>query len=240
MELQQNDQSEDTTTMEHLQFDLEMDTITETAVFYSTPRKSLRGRRRKTMDGRSQSQTSLLKSNYININTEQKMSPKYRPIWPKPYQPSLLNKPKVFGLPSTTNEFSPINPASRIIVTTTVPSKEKLQDCTTLSKPTKRTRNYSKSTTGSSNGLKLLTKENGNEKNHSKNNATSRKDYNFIKMQDKDNKGSIELFFESMAQTVLSLPMHVQAEIKMEICKLVAMAEIKYSLTQSKHDCKID
>ncbi|XP_035734595.1 uncharacterized protein LOC118447145 [Vespa mandarinia] len=239
MELQQNDQSEDTTAMEHLQFDLEMDAITETAVFYSTPRKSLRGRRKKTMDGRSQLQTSLLKSNY-STNAEQKIAPKYRPIWPKPYQPSFLNKPKIFGLPSTMNEFSALNSASRIIVTTTMPSKEKIQDCTTLSKPNKRTRNYSKSITGNSNSLKLLTKENGNEKNNNKNNATSRKEFSFIKMQDRDNKGSIELFFESMAQTVLSLPMHVQAEIKMEICKLVTMAEIKYSSTQSKHDCKID
>lgn len=238
MELQQNDQNEDTATMEHLQFDLEMDTITETAVYYTAPRKSLRGRRRKTMDVKSQSQTSLLKSNY-NTNIEQRVGPKYRPIWPKPYQPSLLNRPKIVGLPSTMN-VPALNPASRIIVTTTLPSKEKNQEFTVLEKPSKRTRNYSKSTTGNSNGLKLLTKENGNEKNYSKSTGTSRKDFNFVKMQDRNNKGSIELFFESMAQTVLSLPMHVQAEIKMEICKLVTMAEIKYSSTQSKHGCKIE
>lgn len=238
MELQQNDQNEDTATMEHLQFDLEMDTITETAVYYTAPRKSLRGRRRKTMDVKSQSQTSLLKSNY-NTNIEQRVGPKYRPIWPKPYQPSLLNRPKIVGLPSTMN-VPALNPASRIIVTTTLPSKEKNQEFTVLEKTSKRPRNYSKSITGNSNGLKVLTKENGNEKNYNKSTGTSRKDFNFVKMQDRNNKGSIELFFKSMAQTVLSLPMHVQAEIKMEICKLVTMAEIKYSSTQSKHGCKIE
>ncbi|XP_046748247.1 uncharacterized protein LOC124412432 [Diprion similis] len=40
---------------------------------------------------------------------------------------------------------------------------------------------------------------------------------------------SVELFFESMAHTVMNLPMRAQAEIKMEICKLVTRAEIKYS-----------
>ncbi|KAI4495228.1 hypothetical protein M0804_001429 [Polistes exclamans] len=243
MELQENDQSEDTAAMGHIQFDLEMDSITETAVYYSTtPRKSLRGKRKKTMDGRPQSQTSLLKSNY-NVNGEQKIGPKYRPIWPKPYQPNYLNKPKIFGLSSTMNEFSTLNPASRIIVTTTtsaLPAKEKIQDSMMSEKPSKRTHNYSKSTTANSNSLKLLTKENVNNKNYGKNCNTSRKDFRFIQIQDKDNKGSIELFFESMAQTVLSLPMHVQAQIKMEICKLVTMAEIKYSSMQSKHGYKID
>lgn len=87
--------------------------------------------------------------------------------------------------------------------------------------------------------MKLLIKENGNEKNYNKNNTILRQDFSFIKMEDED-KSSIELFFESMAQTVLSLPMHVQAEIKMEICKLVTKAEIEYSLAQSKNNCKID
>lgn len=41
-------------------------------------------------------------------------------------------------------------------------------------------------------------------------------------------KNSIELFFESMAQTVLNLPKEVQADIKMQICKIVTNAEIRY------------
>lgn len=42
-------------------------------------------------------------------------------------------------------------------------------------------------------------------------------------------KSSLELFFESMAQSVKRLPRKVQADIKMEICKIVTEAELKYS-----------
>lgn len=40
---------------------------------------------------------------------------------------------------------------------------------------------------------------------------------------------SIELFFDSMAQTVKKLPPKAQADIKMHICKLVTEAEVQYS-----------
>ncbi|XP_011867192.1 PREDICTED: uncharacterized protein LOC105561639 [Vollenhovia emeryi] len=40
---------------------------------------------------------------------------------------------------------------------------------------------------------------------------------------------SIELFFDSMAQTVKKLPPKAQADIKMRICKLVTEAEVQYS-----------
>jgi len=40
---------------------------------------------------------------------------------------------------------------------------------------------------------------------------------------------SIELFFDSMAQTVKKLPPKAQADIKMHICKLVTEAEMQYS-----------
>nr|KAF7430014.1 hypothetical protein H0235_006412 [Vespula pensylvanica] len=207
MELQQNDQNEDTTALGLLQFDLDLDRIT---TLYYTPPQKYRAKRKIKMDSKSQSQTSLLKWNY-NANTEEKIGVKYRPIYPKPYQTNFFNKPKIFGFPSAINEFPALNSTSHIIL----PSKEKVQDCTILNKPNKRTRNYSKSITENSNY------------------------FSFIKMEDED-KSSIELFFESMAQTVLSLPMHVQAEIKMEICKLVTKAEIEYSLAQSKNNCKID
>ncbi|KAF7406467.1 hypothetical protein HZH68_005836 [Vespula germanica] len=231
MELQQNDQNEDTTALGLLQFDLDLDGIT---TLYYTPPQKYRAKRKIKMDNKSQSQTSLLKWNY-NANTEEKIGAKYRPIYPKPYQTNFFNKPKIFGFPSAINEFPALNSTSHIIL----PSKEKVQDCTILNKPNKRTRNYSKPITENSNCLKLLIKENGIETNSNKNNTILRQDFSFIKMEDED-KSSIELFFESMAQTVLSLPMHVQAEIKMEICKLVTKAEIKYSLAQSKNNCKID
>lgn len=40
---------------------------------------------------------------------------------------------------------------------------------------------------------------------------------------------SIDLFFDSMAQTVKKLPPKVQADLKMHICKLVTEAEVRYS-----------
>lgn len=42
-------------------------------------------------------------------------------------------------------------------------------------------------------------------------------------------KSSIELFFESMAQTVKKLPPKAQADIKMNICKIVTETEVQYS-----------
>lgn len=44
-----------------------------------------------------------------------------------------------------------------------------------------------------------------------------------------DNKSSIELFFASMAQTVKKFPAKMQADIKMNICKIVTEAEMRYS-----------
>ncbi|XP_053970857.1 uncharacterized protein LOC128872312 isoform X2 [Hylaeus volcanicus] len=44
-----------------------------------------------------------------------------------------------------------------------------------------------------------------------------------------EGKSSIELFFDSMAQTVKRLPSKVQADIKMNICKIVTEAELRYS-----------
>ncbi|XP_076298976.1 uncharacterized protein LOC143218007 [Lasioglossum baleicum] len=44
-----------------------------------------------------------------------------------------------------------------------------------------------------------------------------------------EGKSSIELFFDSMAQTVKRLPPKAQADIKMNICKIVTEAELRYS-----------
>ncbi|XP_032670917.1 FAD-dependent oxidoreductase domain-containing protein 1-like [Odontomachus brunneus] len=44
-----------------------------------------------------------------------------------------------------------------------------------------------------------------------------------------ENKSSIELFFASMAQTVKKFPAKMQADIKMNICKIVTEAEMRYS-----------
>lgn len=44
-----------------------------------------------------------------------------------------------------------------------------------------------------------------------------------------ESKSSIELFFDSMAQTVKKLPPKAQADIKMNICKIVTETEVRYS-----------
>ncbi|XP_063992550.1 uncharacterized protein LOC135170549 [Diachasmimorpha longicaudata] len=48
-------------------------------------------------------------------------------------------------------------------------------------------------------------------------------------------KTSIELFFDSMAQTVRLLPPIAQAEIKMSVCRIVTEAEVKYSNKKNAH-----
>ncbi|XP_011310867.1 uncharacterized protein [Fopius arisanus] len=48
-------------------------------------------------------------------------------------------------------------------------------------------------------------------------------------------KTSIELFFDSMAQTVRLLPPKAQAEVKMSVCRIVTDAEVKYSSKKNAH-----
>lgn len=88
-------------------------------------------------------------------------------------------------------------------------------------------------------GIQNSTTENNNcdndsscNSNTNNNSNTSNSDCskysNNIKDASKSHKKSIELFFESMAQTVLNLPKEIQANIKMQICKVVTEAEIQY------------
>ncbi|XP_015127093.1 uncharacterized protein LOC107048442 [Diachasma alloeum] len=49
-------------------------------------------------------------------------------------------------------------------------------------------------------------------------------------------KTSIELFFDSMAQTVRLLPPKAQAEVKMSVCRIVTEAEVKYSNKKNIHN----
>jgi len=85
---------------------------------------------------------------------------------------------------------------------------------------------------GDSNTIANNNCNNNNDNNI--NNSSSSKDLHTIKTISKSHKNSIELFFESMAQTVLNLPNEVQADIKMQICKIVTMAEIRYCELQAK------
>ncbi|XP_076233985.1 uncharacterized protein LOC143178931 [Calliopsis andreniformis] len=50
-----------------------------------------------------------------------------------------------------------------------------------------------------------------------------------------EGKSSIEIFFDSMAQTVKRLPPKAQADIKMNICKIVTEAELRYSRRNTPH-----
>ena len=46
---------------------------------------------------------------------------------------------------------------------------------------------------------------------------------------EKQMKSGLELFFESMAQTVKKLPSKVQSDIKLDICRIVTEAEVRFS-----------
>lgn len=46
---------------------------------------------------------------------------------------------------------------------------------------------------------------------------------------EKQIKSGLELFFDSMAQTVKKLPSKVQADIKLDICRIVTEAEVRFS-----------
>lgn len=63
-----------------------------------------------------------------------------------------------------------------------------------------------------------------------KQNSTKKNDATFEQAYLAPESKSIELFFDSMAQTVKKLPPKAQADIKMRICKLVTEAEVQYSI----------
>lgn len=199
----------------------------ETGEDYLAMPKSHRGRRGKRQaDVKSQTQTATPKRN--SGAAELHLRPKYRPIRPKPYISNVAVKNKLLEIPWNVNS----NP---LIVTTSLPGKDKVRDVTAQNSSKSKTDNYVKLV---GDNVGVVTKK-GNSDNKSatgnSNNVAAGKDSRNVKSPSKYPVGGIELFFESMAQAVLNLPTHVQAEIKMEICKLVTMAEIKYCGSQSRH-----
>lgn len=66
-----------------------------------------------------------------------------------------------------------------------------------------------------------------NSRNFSHSNSSARFEATAVKS--KNDLDGVDLFFQSMAQTVMSLPTPIQARVKMDICKIIAQAEIKYS-----------
>lgn len=190
-----------------------------------------RGRpRKKRLDVKTESSTTS-KVNYSVTDSELGLKKiHYRPIRPKPFPPGAsLLRHKLFGTPLMLN-MSTLT-SNRVIVT--VPTKDKTQN-TTLNDLSK---------TGDKNDTRSITSKESktNEKAIENTNIKINTDKGLRKAKTVSQlpcKSSIELFFESMAQTVLNLPMEVQADIKMKICKLVTMAEMKYcgSHIKSKTD----
>lgn len=196
-----------------------------------------RGRPRKNyLDVKTQSSTtSTSKVNSLTLDSNLGLKNiRYRPIRPKPFPTAALLRHKLFETPVMLN-MSTLT-SNRVIVT--VPNKDKTQN-TALDNSSK--------TTASSNVIKsIISKESKTNERPVENasiqmntgkslhKATYLSKSNTI--SNSPNKSSIELFFESMAQTVVNLPMEIQAEIKMKICKLVTMAEMKYCESLKSQD----
>lgn len=189
-----------------------------------------RGRPRKNrLDVKSQSSV-ISKVNYSTVDSDLGLKKvRYRPIRPKPFPAgtSLLRQHKMFGSPLMLN-MSTLT-SNRVVVS--VPNKDKTQNA--LDNLSKADNNVSRSITSKESKINERAIETANMKLNTEKGLRKVKTTSQLPC-----KSSIELFFESMAQTVLNLPMEVQAEIKMKICKLVTMAEMKYcgSLIKSKTD----
>ncbi|XP_020291757.1 uncharacterized protein LOC109858647 [Pseudomyrmex gracilis] len=153
---------------------------------------------------------------------------RFIPIRPKPYPSALIIKQQTGEDLSATSV--PVLPHHIIV---TIPSKDKTQYIfpTNVS----LNKNINEKTIKLNGDTKIVpvkTRVQTNEKVIKKSCqsiATNKVVHNVNKASPVSSKDSIELFFESMAQSVLNLPQRVQANIKMKICQVVTMAEIKYS-----------
>ncbi|XP_051160617.1 bromodomain-containing protein DDB_G0280777-like [Leptopilina boulardi] len=82
---------------------------------------------------------------------------------------------------------------------------------------------------------KIITKSNNNisNKNSNNNNNNNNSKLNEEINDEKLMKSSLELFFDSMAQTVKKLPTQAQADIKMDISRIVTNAESRFTKNSS-------
>ncbi|XP_070156337.1 uncharacterized protein [Polyergus mexicanus] len=189
-----------------------------------------RGRRRKTSLDFIKLQSSTSKLNYSTTDLKFGLwKDRFRPIRPKPSPPKSLP----FSIPSLKHKSFGMSSSSNIPILTpnvNVPSKNK-----TLDSPSK-TNHCIRIDNNDTESIISTTKECKVNKNVNANLNTmaSSKGLHNTKITSISHKSSIELFFASMAQTVLNLPREVQADIKMQICKIVTMAEVKYSGLQIK------
>lgn len=185
-----------------------------------------RGRRSKKSLDLTKLQSSTSKLNY-STDIDLKLAlwkDRFRPIRPKPLPSGASSlRHKSYGIPSTIN--MPISTSN-----VTVPSKDKILDNSSKTNHCFRAAN---SDTGNIMPTIKKCKTNKNI-NANSNTMINDKGLRSTKTISISHKSSIELFFASMAQTVLNLPREVQADIKMQICKIVTMAEVKYSGLQIK------
>ncbi|XP_046488166.1 uncharacterized protein [Neodiprion pinetum] len=178
------------------------------------------------------------------VEKNTKLQTRYRAIRPKPYQLNALRngrnlrssnailKTSTTSTPSIIS-VSSLNPMNQIIVESPKLQSDKNCDTAVLTSTNMKVNNYPKMETV---GVRV-TSPSQEPKEDCKNikieidsSLKSKKSLPPPQVFPKrSSTSSVELFFESMAQTVMNLPMRAQAEIKMEICKLVTRAEIKYS-----------
>lgn len=211
----------------------------ESEIQVITPKKDEHPRRRYALRERPKKKQRQDESLYIEKKN------RFIPIRPKPY-PALIIKQQ-------TNEDSPATSSvptvlpNHIIVT--IPNKETIPNKAhqyLLSNKDKqqyifppgvnvnKMDNNAKLNGDAANATAKV-KSQANEKAVKKlSNPASNKVPHNVKASPVPTKDSIELFFESMAQSVLNLPQKVQANIKMKICQIVTMAEIKYSQSETK------
>ncbi|EZA47795.1 hypothetical protein DMN91_004328 [Ooceraea biroi] len=189
--------------------------IATTRKYVVMPKRRGRPRKRK-LEAKSQPPMKKTIDN-ATIDSESGLKrDRFRPIRPKPTSSAApVSKNKLLEMSSTLNV--PTLMSNRLIFTTPLLDRNKTQHTSTSDNFEKRRDRISENATDrNSNAITI---------NNSLRNAKST-----VKSQ----KSSIELFFESMAQTVLNLPMEVQADIKMQICKIVTNAEVKYCGSQTK------
>ncbi|CAL1674832.1 unnamed protein product [Lasius platythorax] len=187
-----------------------------------------RGRRSKKSLDLIKLQSSTSKLNYSTTDLKLGLwKDRFRPIRPKPLPPGASPlRHKSFGMPPTLN-------MSTLTPNVTVPSKDKTRCLTTLDSSSKT--NCIRVDNDDTGSIIPEVKECKINKNINANlNIMSNSKGLRNTKASLSHKSSIELFFASMAQTVLNLPREVQADIKMQICKIVTMAEVKYSGLQIK------
>ncbi|XP_043477976.1 uncharacterized protein LOC122508592 [Leptopilina heterotoma] len=254
-----HDEQVDEGTIEYLDLDMEViqdadDDCQTTQVAIIDTQKYTQKKRQRIKDSNKNLQSTSTSSSLEKKVTpnEFKLRPKYRPIRPKPSSQlnSVTRTNKLQSLTPIVN----FNPTSGFIVaapSTTVIKKEKGHETYVAASPVNnKLTTYSKMMTNGASGL-IGTKDNllSTTPNTTTTTAASsilslspqnelQNGNNKTKTRHMIPKNSVELFFESMAKTVLNLPTHVQAEIKMEICRVVTMAEIKYLSEEVKNDKK--